>query len=112
MRRLRAGRKTRAARPCAKLIRCIRRRLDYAWIAREVEIVVRRKNDELATVDNSRRACWPSKRPTSARESGRLTRIERIRKSVESARRICRGRKRRDIIDENRFGRRLDRPFP
>ena len=102
MRRLRASRKTRTARPCTKFIRGIRRRLDYARISREVEIVVRRKNDELATVDNSRRACRSLQRPTLAREPGRLTRVERISKAVESARRICRGRKRRDVIDEDR----------
>ena len=102
MRRLRAGRKTRTARPSTKFIRGIRCRLDYAWVAREVEIVVRRENDKFASVDNSRRACRPFQRPTPAREPGRLPCVKRIRKTVESARRICRGRNHRDVIDEDR----------
>ena len=102
MHRLRAGRKTRTARPRAKLVRGVRRRLDDARITREVEIVVRREDDELATADDRRRPRRAFKRAALAPEPRSAARFEIGRKPLEAARRICRGRNRRNILDEHR----------
>ena len=99
--RLRAGRETCAARPCAELVRGVRRRLDDARIARKIEIVVGRKDDELASVHDCRRTGRTLQRPAPARKPRRLPRVERVLQSVEAPRRICRGRERWDVLNED-----------